>query len=117
MPDARERVYEALRTELTAAAWYLDRALATRDADTRNRDIQHAGLIHGQLQALMGRVSLLEAERRSLEEGLTALRSRLEASSPPTDSLVEVLNSALSIRNECHQVSAPAPRQISRSGR
>jgi len=76
--DPREEDDEELRRQLTAAAWYLDRAVATEDAGARDRDVQQARGIHDRLGAIIARRSVNDARLRSWKEAVAVLKSRLE---------------------------------------
>src|SRR5689334_17791352 len=69
---------QTLLTQLTAAAWYLDRAVATDDAGARDRDIQQARRIHDQVGAWVRRKALSDPRHRPWEEPLGVLKRRLE---------------------------------------
>jgi hypothetical protein len=68
----------SIRTQLTAARWYLDAAVGAA-ADVALRNLRRAGQIYSEIAGWLDRSHLTGDQREEIERELSAVRSRLEA--------------------------------------
>lgn len=79
MAGARDTDIDTVRTQLTAARWYLDRTISAVDTQAARHDIRSARQAYDTAVQLLTQVRLSSEDQQQLEQEMAALRARLQA--------------------------------------